>query len=202
MQTYRRLLRRRAILAFIDGFIVLLFLLTLLVARKTVPIGGAISYIKTPGHVLVELAEAPGPDRTEMQLVPIWILYGDGTLIFQKDPGDNLWRVQLSPGPIHQILDVIINQDHFFTTSEERYGSISHRSDENQLLLTVEANGQQKEVTLVGEPPRRGAIDIQTMQVFAIEQFLLAYHPLHALFYAPNNDHDGEMGIECSIAYG
>ncbi len=114
-----------------------------------------------------------------MHTVPVWTLYGDGTLIFQTDPSDNLWRTQLSPGPIQHILDVIINQDHFYATSEQRYSSITHGSDDFELLLMVDINGQYKEVTLAGEPPTRGAIDIQTMQVFAIEQFLLAYHPLH-----------------------
>jgi hypothetical protein len=199
MQRYRRLLRRRAIFAFIDGLIVLLVLLTLLLVRKTAPTSGVISYIKTPGHILVQLAEAPGPGRTETHAVPVWTLYGDGTLIFQKDPGDTLWRAQLTPDLVQHILEVIINQDHFFATSEQRYGRLSHRNDDNELFLTVDANGQQKEVLLVGEPPISRATDIQSTQVFAIEQFLLAYRPLHALYYAPNNDPDREMGLRVAL---
>ncbi len=44
------------------------------------------------------------------------------------------------------------------------------------------------------EPLTRGAIDPQTAQVLAIEQFLLAYHPLHAVFYAPNTDPNDDDG--------
>jgi hypothetical protein len=193
MQRYRRVLRRKAILTFIDGLIILLVLL-ILIARNAVPTGRTISYIKTPGHILVQLVEPHEIAGAEMHTVPVWTLYGDGTLIFQTDPSDNLWRTQLSPGPIQHILDVIINQDHFYTTSEQRYSSITHGSDDFELLLMVDTNGQYKEVTLAGEPPTRGAIDIQTMQVFAIEQFLLAYHPLHAVFYARNSDPDSDKG--------
>lgn len=192
MHKYRRFLRRHALLAFTNGLAIFIFLLLLMVTRNIVPTERAISYIKTPGHILVQLAEPPELARAEMHIVPVWTLYGDGTLIFQTDPGDNLWRAQLPPGPIQHILDVIINQDHFFGSSEQRYGSITHEGDDNELLLTVDANGQQKELTLVGEPPTRGTIDTQTMQVFAIEQFLLAYHPLHAVFYARNSDPDSD----------
>lgn len=193
MQRYRRVLRRKAILTFIDGLIILLVLL-ILIARNAVPTGRTIFYIKTPGHILVQLAELPELARAEVHTVPEWTLYRDGTLIFRTDPGDDLWRAQLSPGPIQHILEVIINQDQFFATSEQRYVSITHGSDTDELLLTVNVNGQQKEVRLVREPLTRGAIDPQTAQVFAIEQFLLAYHPLYAVFYAPNTDPNDDDG--------
>jgi hypothetical protein len=193
MQKYRRILRRRAILSLIDGVVIFLVLLLLLVARNLVPTGRAISYSKAPGHILVQLAEFPELAGAKMHTAQEWTLYGDGTLIFRSDPGDDLWRAHLSPGAIQHILDVIINQDKFFVTSEQRYGSITQGGDDNVLLLTVDANGQQKEVTLAGEP-NTGAIDIQTTRVFAIEEFLLAYHPLHAVYYASNSDPDGDDG--------
>jgi hypothetical protein len=194
MQKYRRILRRRAILSFIEGLVIFLVLLVLMVARNAVPTGRVISYNRAPGYILVQLAELPELAGAKMHTALEWTLYGDGTLIFRSDPGDDLWRAHLSPGAIQHILDVIINQDKFFVTSEQRYGSIIQGSDDNELLLTVDANGQQKEVTLASEPKTRGAIDIQTMHVFAIEEFLLAYHPLHAVYYAPNSDPDGNNG--------
>jgi len=142
----------------------------------------------------VQLAELPELAGAKMHTALEWTLYGDGTLIFRSDPGDDLWRAQLSAGAIQYILDVIINYDKFFVISEQRYGSVTQGSDDNELLLTVDADGQQKEVTLAGVPNTRGAIDIQTTRVFAIEEFLLAYHPLHAVYYAPNSDPDGDDG--------
>ncbi len=194
MQKYRRILRRRAILSLIDGLVIFIALLVLMVARNAVPTGKIISYNKASGHILVQLAELPELAGAKMHTALEWALSGDGTLIFRSDPGDDLWRAYLSPGAIQHILDVIINRDKFFVTSEQRYGSIIQGSDDNELLLTVDANGQQKEVTLASEPNTRRAIDIQTMHVFAIEEFLLAYHPLHAVYYAPNSDPDGNNG--------
>src|SRR5205823_3103945 len=112
-----------------------------------------------------ELSELGAERRTGQE----WTLYGDGTLVFRIDPADDLWRAQLSPGAIQAILNVIINQDHFFATSKQRYGAVIHRSDESELLLTVDANGQQKEVMLSGEPAMKDIIDIQTMHVLAIK---------------------------------
>jgi hypothetical protein len=184
MQKYRRILRRRAILSFIDGLAIFLILLLLMVARNLAPPGRAISYIKTPGHILVQLAELPELAEAEMHTAPEWTLYGDGTLIFRTNPGDDLRRAQLSPGAIQHILDMIINHDAFFATSEQRYSNIIHKSDDDELLLTVDVNGQQKEVTLASQPTTGGAI----------EQFLFAYRPLHSVFYAPSSDPDGDDG--------
>src|SRR5258706_8978413 len=139
------MLRRRAISSFIDGLVIFLIVLLVLVARNFVPTGRAISYIRTSGHILVQLAELPELAQAEMHIEQEWALYGDGTLVFRTDPGDNLWRAHLSPGAIQSLLDVIINQNQFFATSEQRFGTIIHRSDENELLLTVDANSQQKE---------------------------------------------------------
>ena len=194
MHKSRGMLRRRAISSLIDGLVIFLVVLLVLVARNFVPTGRAISYTRTSGHILVQLAELPELAQAEMHTEQEWALYGDGTLIFRTDPGDDLWRAHLSPGAIQSLLDVIINQNQFFATSEQRYGTIIHRSDENELFLTVDANSQRKEVTLASRPTAKDTIDIQTTHVFAIERFLLAYHPLHAVFYAPNSDPDGESG--------
>ena len=191
MQKYRRILGRQATFFLIDLLVILLFLTVWMVARKPVPTERAISYINASDHILVQLAKLPELAGAQIHTVPMWTLYGDGTLIFRTDPSDNLWRAQLSPGQIQHILNVIINQNTFFDSTGQRYGSITPGRDGDQLLLTVDASGQQKEVALVSELTNRVAIDIQTTHVFAIEQFLLAYHPLHIVLYATNPDPDG-----------
>ena len=188
MLKYRHMLRRRAILAIIDGLVVLLILLLVMVARKPAPTVTAISYTRTPGHILVQLAELPELTGAATHIGQEWTLYGDGTLVFRTDPADDLWRAQLSPGTVQSILNVIINHDQFFAASATQYGSIIHSSDDELMLLAVDANGQQKQVMLASKPTTGDATDIQTMHVFAIEQFLLAYQPPHAVFYAPNSD--------------
>jgi len=196
MQKYRHMLRRRAILALIDGLAVLLILfLVIVVARNPVPTSRPISYIKTPGHILVQLAELPELAGSDISTGREWTLYGDGTLVFRTDPADDLWRAQLSPGTVQSILNVIINHDQFFAASATQYGSIIHSSDDELMLLAVDANGQQKQVMLASKPTTKDATDTQTMHVFAIEQFLLAYQPPHAVFYAPNSDPNDDDGI-------
>src|SRR6266571_2817251 len=138
MQKYRRILRRRAILSLIDGLVIFIALLVLMVARNAVPTGKIISYNKASGHILVQLAELPELAGAKMHTALEWALSGDGTLIFRSDPGDDLWRAYLSPGAIQHILDVIINRDKFFVTSEQRYGSVTQGRDDNELLLTVD----------------------------------------------------------------
>ena len=214
MQKYRRRLRRRTVLYFVDWLVVVLFFIIWIVARKPgpierttsyskapqisgattmqhlqVPIERTISYNKAPGHILVRLAKLPELTAAEMYTVPVWTLYGDGTLIYRTDPGDALWRAQLAPGDIQHILDVILNQGRFFDYTRKQYGSISPGIDD-ELLLTVDANGQQKEVALVSELTNQTASDIQTIHVFAIAQFLLAYHPVYSELYALNPDSD------------
>ena len=117
---------------------------------------------------------------------PLW----KRTLIFRTDPGDTLWRAHLSPNEIQHILGVIINQDTFFDSIAQRYESMTFERDVDELLLIVNAHGQQKAVVLVSEPTNQVAIDLQTTHVFAIEQFLLDYHPLHSVLYALNPDSD------------
>jgi hypothetical protein len=173
-----------------DWLLIVLFLIIWMVARKPVPTERANPYIKTSGQVLVQLAELSEHAETETYAEPKWILYRDGTLIIRTDPDDNPWRAQLSPGEIQHILDVIINQDKFFNNTEHSYASITSEGNDDELLLTVDANDQRKEIVLVNEPMKRMAIDSQTTHVFAIEQFLLDYHPSHTNIYAPNSDAD------------
>src|SRR6266699_456117 len=99
MQKYRRILRRRAILSLIDGVVIFLILLVLLVASNLVPTGRTISYSNAPGHILVQLAEFPGLAGAKMHTAQEWTLYGDGTLVFRSDPGDDLWRAGQTRGP-------------------------------------------------------------------------------------------------------
>jgi len=191
MQKYRRMLRRRAIFLLINWLVIVVSVIAWIVVRKPVPTERTISYNRVSDHILVQLAKLPEHPGAQMHTVPMWTLYGDGTLIFRTDPGDNLWRAHLSPGEIQHILDVIINQDTFFDSTAQQYGSMTPERDDNELLLIVNAHGQQKKVVLVSEPPNRVTIDIQTTHVFAIEQFLLDYHPLHTVLYASNPDPDG-----------
>jgi hypothetical protein len=195
MQRYRRLQRRRAVLYLVDWLMIVVFLIVWIVARKPVLTERAISYSKAPGHILVQLAKLPELTRADTHTVPVWTLYGDGTLIFRTDPNDSLWRAQLAPGDIQHILDVILNQGRFFDDTRKQYGSISSESDD-ELLLTVAVNSQQKEVVLVSELTNQTSSDIQTIHTFAIAQYLLAYHPVHSVLYAlnPDLDHDSDDG--------
>jgi hypothetical protein len=195
MQRYRRLQRRRAVLYLVDWLMIVVFLIVWIVARKPVLTERAISYSKAPGHILVQLAKLPELTRADTHTVPVWTLYGDGTLIFRTDPNDSLWRAQLAPGDIQRILDVILNQGRFFDDTRKQYGSISSESDD-ELLLTVAVNSQQKEVVLVSELTNQTSSDIQTIHMFTIAQYLLAYHPVHSVLYAlnPDLDHDSDDG--------
>lgn len=185
MQPFRRLLRKRAIFAFVDGFIVLLALLFLIVSGGVRPATRSISYPTRSGQILVQLAELPEHSEDEVHVTPEWTLYGDGTLLFQTDPHDDLWRAHLSPEAIQYILNVIVNRDQFFSSSAQLYGN--HSNDDEQ-LLTVDANGQQKAVMLTDTPTTSSSSTIQATHVLAIERFLLAYHPSSAIWYAPDPD--------------
>ncbi len=204
LQKYRRLLRRRVRLSLMDWLLIVLFLIVWMGVSKPVPKERAIPYIKTSGQVLVQLAKLPKHSETVTYAEPKWTLYRDGTLIFQTDPDDNSRRAQLSPGEIQHILDVIINQDKFFNNTERSFASNTSEGNDDELLLTVDANDQRKEIVLVNEPMKRMAIDSQTTHVFAIEQFLLDYHPSHSILYAPNSgadrhSDDGSNSLVCLL---
>src|SRR5436309_9017210 len=100
MQKYRRIQRRRAVFHLIDWLVIVFFLSVWVVARKPVPTEKLISYVKAPGHILVQLAEPPKLTEARIHPDPQWTLYGDGTLIFKADPSDALWRAHLTPGDI------------------------------------------------------------------------------------------------------
>ena len=60
LQRYRRMLRRRVRLSLMDWLLIVLFLIVWMVASRPVspvPTERAIPYIKTSGHVLVQLAK-------------------------------------------------------------------------------------------------------------------------------------------------
>lgn len=100
-------------------------------------------------------------------------------LIFKS--GNQLLQAQLSTPEVQHILDVIVNQNDFFASTQSSYGHII--ADVGSMLLRVAANGQQKEVRLFGEPTT--GEDQQTQHVFAIEHFLLNYHPPTSQAYIP-----------------
>jgi hypothetical protein len=190
MQKYWHIQRRRAWSDLVDWLVIIFFLSMWAVAKNPVLAERAIPYITAPGHILVQLAELPQLAKAETHLDPQWTLYGDGTLIYKLDPSDTLWRAQLAPDDIQQILHVIITQNAFFDTTQQRYGSITPDRDDDDLLLTVTTNSQQKGVVLASESTTQIASNLQATHVFAIKQFLLAYHPVHSVFYAPNPDPD------------
>jgi hypothetical protein len=190
MQRFRQIHRRRAILHLIDWLVLILFLLVWIVAREPVPPGSTISYSRVSDHILVQLAKLPDHAGTSMYTTPLWTLYGDGTLIFRTDPDDNLWRAHLAPGDIQALLAVIIHQEHFFDSTVPRYGSLIPPNGDDERLLTIAANGQQKYEVLLGKLPTTSASDIRTSHVFAIEEFLLAYQPVQSVLAAPNPDPD------------
>src|SRR5690349_8833273 len=104
-----RMLRRHAIIAFLEGFVVLSILIFMLITRNSGARNNAIPYSKAPGHIIVQLAEHPEPTGigTAMYTEQEWVLYGDGTLLFRKDPTDDLWQAHLSPNSVQSLLDAI-----------------------------------------------------------------------------------------------
>jgi hypothetical protein len=135
------------------------------------------------GHILVQLFPTPGNFNPSINAVPSWTLYGDGTIIFDSQAFDvqSLQQAQLTPTEINHILDVIVNQNDFFAESQSTYGEFIPDVGSTQLL--VNANGQQKTVTLGEEP--QNASDVQTQHVFAIEKFLQNYQPANVHPYVP-----------------
>lgn len=186
----RRMLRRRAIFSLLDCLFIILLLLVWVIAGQRAPMQKAISYSRAPSQVIVQLATLTDQAETDAHAVPRWTLYGDGTLIFRADPDENLWRAHLSPREIQHVLDVIINQNKFFDTTAHSYGGITSARADDNLLLTVDANGQRKAIVLVNDPVKGMAIDSQTAHVFAIERLLQQYQPAHPTLYVPNPDGD------------
>lgn len=191
MHIYRHHLRKRAVLSFLQGLVILLFLLLLIVGKLPRSANRAISYNPSAGHLLVQLVELPEPAEAELHAVTEWALYGDGRLIFPAKAGERFWQAHLSDNAIWHLLDVLINQDHVFSTTPPCTG-IS--SVDDGMCLTVNANGQQKDVLLEDVPPSQGTSGSDTL-----EAFLLSYHPAQATLYGPNPDHDGDVDDEGGI---
>ena len=149
--------------------------------------GTPISYNNGAGHILVQLFRSPGFVYPPISGVPDWTLYGDGTLIMKSKAGagtgPQLLVAHLSPSEVQHILDVIVNQNAFFASTQSSYGHII--PDAGSLLLTVDANGQHKEVRLFGDPTSPTSADEQTQHVFAIKRFLLSYSPASTQPYVP-----------------
>ena len=133
------------------------------------------------GHVIVQLFSSPGFIYPPINGVPDWTLYGNGTLIFKSAASAELVQAQLSPDEVQHVLDVIVKQNAFFASTQQFYGRLV--PDVGSLLLSVSANGQAKEVRLFLDPT--SSSDQQTQHVFAIEHFLLNYHPTTVQPYTP-----------------
>jgi hypothetical protein len=188
MQKYRGMLRGKAITLLIDWLVIVIVLTVWVVARRPIPTEQTIPYNEASDHIIVQLAKLPEHSRTQTHTVPMWTLYGDGTLIFRAEHGDSLWRAQLSQREVQHILDVIINQNTFFKSTAQQYGSGTSEKDDDERLLVVDANGQQKKAVLASEPANQVATDSQAAHVFAIKQFLLDYRPLHIVLLVPDSD--------------
>jgi hypothetical protein len=168
----------------------LLMLRCLLLAACTSTGGGAstsrapVAHSTQPGQVLVQLFPSPGylPPPETINGVPIWTLFGDGTLIFQEgDTSTMLRQAQLSPAEVDHLLDTVVNHYQFFASSRDFYGT--PLLERGTMLLTVVANGQHKTVALSeveGTHP-----DQQTANIFAIQDFLRHQEPTTALPYQP-----------------
>ena len=132
-------------------------------------------------HILVQLFQAPGFLYPSINGVPEWTLYADGLLIFKSSNSFDLVQAHLSPDRVRSILNVIIHQNTFFASVQPSYGR--PLPDVGSLLLSVDSNGQYKQVRLYGKPG--ASMDEQTRHIFAIRDFLLHYHPAKISPYTP-----------------
>jgi hypothetical protein len=136
------------------------------------------------GRIVIQLFDAPGFIYPSVNGVPEWTLYGDNTLLFQDSSAPigqtKLVSVQLTSAQAAHIIDVVVNQRHFFASAQPMYGR--RIPDAGLTLLYVAANGQQK---MVGVGASDSGPDAQTQNVFAIVQFLRGYLPASAQPYAP-----------------
>ncbi len=136
------------------------------------------------GRIVIQLFDAPGFIYPTVNGVPEWTLYGDGTLIVQQNPstpGQSAFvSAHLTSAQVTHILDVVINQRHFFASAQPSYGR--RNPDAGLTLLYVSSGGQQKMVSVGGDA---GGADAQTQNVFAILQYLRGYAPTGAQPYTP-----------------
>lgn len=141
---------------------------------------GPVSYTQGTGQILIRLIDAPGNIFPSVRATPQWELYGDGTLIYQSPATstDTLLQARLPFPDITHILDVVVNQDSFFADKKSLYGKLM--PDVGKLVLTVNANQQQKTVSLFeeeGAPP-------EDQHMFSILHFLQSYQPASSYPYA------------------
>src|SRR6202035_1851019 len=75
-----RMLRRQAIIAFVEGFVAFFILLLVIITRNPDATNRAIPYTRTPGHIIIQLTELPEPNGagSGMYAEQEWVLYGDG----------------------------------------------------------------------------------------------------------------------------
>ncbi len=145
------------------------------------------------GQIVIQLFDTPGFTYPSVNGVPEWTLYGDNTLVFQGNTSTSgqrntstlgqsqLVSVKLTSGQAAHILDVVVNQYHFFASNQSTYG---HRiPDAGLTALYVDDNGRQKMVDVGGTVD---SPDAQTQNVFDIVQFLRGYTPSSAQPYAPS----------------
>lgn len=130
-------------------------------------------YKQGAGQILIRLIDAPGNIFPSANAIPEWELYGDGTLLYQSQPGRSgtLLQAQLQPTDVAHIMDVVVNQDSFFADNKSSYGHLI--PDAGATSLTVNTTKQQKTVSLFGEqgaPP-------SDQHMFSILHYLQSYRP-------------------------
>jgi hypothetical protein len=145
--------------------------------------GGSPTYDAGAGQVVAQVFPRPGFVAVGVNAVPTWTLYGDGTVIYRGGPigasSSQLMTGRLTQSEVNRLLDEVVNQDHFFASTKPSYGQFM--PDAGSILLTVNADGQSKSVSLLGQ--RGPGADQQTQNVFAVETALLAEHPAIATAY-------------------
>jgi hypothetical protein len=142
-----------------------------------------IAYTSKQGIILIQLFNEPGFIYPPINAIPTWTLYGDGTLIIRSSTGDYLRQAQLSSSDIQQILDTVVRQQSFFSSTRPIYGQ--QQPDVGATLLTVNTQSQHKTVRLLRAPSGGQPVDNETQHVFAIESYLLHYQPKQLQPYVP-----------------
>ena len=142
-----------------------------------------ISYVNKQGYILIQLFNEPGFIYPPINAIPTWTLYGDGTLVMRSSAGNLLQQTQLSSSDVQQILDSVVRQQSFFSSTRASYGEVM--PDVGATLLTVNTQNQHKTVRLLREPSAGKPVDSETQHVFAIENYLLHYQPKQVQSYVP-----------------
>jgi hypothetical protein len=138
---------------------------------------GGHTYNTGAGQIVAQLFPQPGFVAIGIVAVPTWTLYGDGTVIYRGGPigaaSSQLLTGKLSRSQIGNLLDTVIDQDHFLAISRSTYGKPI--PDAGATHLTINADGKSKSVTLQGNPV--AGTDQETQNVFAVENALLGTKP-------------------------